>query len=270
MIIDSHCHIYDEKLKNLQNDILNNMNTLGYACVCCADNLENSLKCVELAKHNKNIFTGVGVHPECINTWDRHILKALRLLTKNKKVVAIGEIGLDYHYLDAKKANKTVKNKQISILKQQIKLAIRLNLPCIFHVRDAMQDFLQLIKDLRQEFKLKGLPFNLKGVVHSFSGSVETAEIITRLGLFIGINGIVTFKNANNILNVVKGIDICHILIETDSPYLTPEPYRGQVNRPEYVEFVAKRIAQIKGSSVEDVINFTANNAINLFGLKFD
>ena len=270
MIIDSHCHIYDEKLTSLQAEILRNMNLPNYACVCCADNMQNSLKCVNLAKNNKNIFAGVGVHPECVTTWNKECLKTFKTLAAEKKVVAIGEIGLDYHYFDANKANKTIKNKQIYILKQQIKLALSLKLPCIFHVRDAMQDFLAVIKELKQEFLSKGKNFNLKGVVHSFSGSVETAKILISFGLLIGINGIVTFKNANNILNVAKEIDLDNILIETDSPYLTPEPHRGQVNRPEYVEYIAQKIAQVKETDKEEIITKTANNAIKLFDLKFD
>lgn len=317
MIIDSHCHIYDEKLNEVRNSILFNLANSNQLAVCCADNLKNSKKCLKLATNNKNIFAGVGVHPECVQTFNNKTISSLKKLAQeNNKVVAIGEIGLDYHYdnqiantiltqnnnlqdsiaennnnsqVDITKINiqnliEENHKKQKEILIKQIKLAQKLNLPCIFHVRDCTGDFLDLLNSLKQEYlsklstntsnnlKLKSKKednYKIKGVVHSFSGSLEVAQIYIKYGLYLGINGVVTFKNAKNLVEIVNSLPLENLLIETDSPYLTPEPYRGQINRPEYVLFVAQKIAQIKGLSTEEVVKKTSNNAKNLFNLNF-
>ena len=296
MIIDSHCHIYDEKLNEVRESILFNLKNSSQLAVCCADNLENSEKCLNLAKKNKNIFAGVGIHPECVNSFNSKTISILRkIATHNKEVVAIGEIGLDYHYdteIENKITNENNKNiedknitfviknkieenhkKQKEILIKQIKLAQKLNLPCIFHVRDSMGDFLKILQNLNQKNNAKSSvkpdsKFKLKGVLHSFSGSLEVAQICINYGLYLGVNGVVTFRNAKKLVEVVKEIPLENLLIETDSPYLTPEPYRGQLNRPEYVVFVAEKIAQIKGVPVEKVMEKTSSNAKNLFNLK--
>lgn len=255
MIIDSHCHIYDQKLKEIKQDILNNLQNNNQIAICNADKIETSVLAMELANTNKNVFATIGIHPHEVQTFDDKTLDTLTEFSKNSKVVAIGEIGLDYYY------DFTPRDLQKDILKKQIILASKLGLPCVFHVRDAMGDFLEILKDLAQNY-------NIRGVVHSFSGSVEVAKTLIGYGLYLGINGIVTFKNANKILEVVNNIDLKYLLIETDSPYLTPVPYRGSLNRPEYVEFVAKKIAEIKNIQFEEVVEITTKNTINLFKLK--
>ena len=195
----------------------------------------------------------MGYHPEYVASFkDEDILK-LEVLAKEKKVVAIGEIGLDYYY------EKETKNRQKEMLISQILLAEKLRLPCVFHVREAMGDFLDIIMENKDCFKHSA-------VVHSFSGSEEVAKILLDLGFYLGVNGIVTFKNARTIKEVLKSVPMEKILIETDSPYLTPEPYRGKINEPKYVEFVAKKVAEIKGLSVEEVIRISAENTKKLFG----
>ena len=283
MIIDSHCHIYDEKLNDVRNEIMQNLKKNNQVVLCCADNLKNSKKCVDLAIESKNIFAGVGVHPECVEEFDEKTIKNLEHLLQNKKVVAVGEIGLDYHY-DKEIENKAIKNgiidednikkeieknhnKQKEALISQIKLAKSLDYPCIFHVRDCTGDFLDVLKTLKDDSKEKD--FKIKGVVHSFSGSLEVAQIYLKYGLYFGVNGVITFKNARNLVEVIKNLPLEKLLIETDCPYLTPEPFRGKINRPEYVKFVAEKIADIKGLNVEEVVNTTTQNAKKLFNLNF-
>lgn len=252
MIIDSHCHLYDEKLREDLPRILKEINEQNIFCVCCGADIETSQKCSVIAKENKNIFATVGYHPEYVASFkDKDILK-LELLSKEEKIVAIGEIGLDYYY------EKETKNRQKEMLISQILLADKLGLPCVFHVREAMGDFLEIIKQNKNCFKYSA-------VVHSFSGSEEVAKILLDLGFYLGVNGIVTFKNARTIKEVLKSVPMERILIETDSPYLTPEPYRGRINEPKYVEFVAKKVAEIKGLSVEEVIRISAENTRKLF-----
>ena len=255
MIIDSHCHIYDEKLQDVKEEIIKDLNENNQIAICSADNIKNSLKSIELANTCKNIFATVGVHPLECKTFDKTTLLQFNTLICDKKVVAIGEIGLDYYY------DEESKDMQKKILKDQIIYASKNNLPIVFHVRDAMGDFLDIIEELSQKY-------NFCGVIHSFSGSVETAKVLLNMGFYFGINGIVTFKNANKIIDVVKFLPLEKILIETDSPYLTPVPFRGKPNRPEYVVYVAQKIADIKQVDVSEIIDATNKNAIRFFNLK--
>ena len=254
MIIDSHCHLYSEKLEEIREEILNNLDN-NLICICSADCIETSIKCIKLSNRNKNVYATVGFHPhEAEGFTESSLLELEELVKQNNKVVAIGEIGLDYYY------DFSPREIQKEVLEKQIVLADKLNLPCVFHVREATEDFLNIIKNLAKKYKIRG-------VVHSFSGSIETAKILLNFGFYLGINGIITFKNANKMLDVVKFLPLDKILIETDAPYLTPVPFRGQANRPEYVRYVAEKIAELKEISVEDVINITTQNAKELFNI---
>ncbi len=255
MIVDSHCHLYDKKLNELRDDILKNLQKDNQIAICNGDNIETSELSILLANQNKNVYATVGIHPHEAKNFNDNSIKELKLLLNSPKIVAIGEIGLDYYY------NFTEKSEQINALSKQIILASEVNLPCVFHVRDATKDFLNLIKELYKKYKIKGY-------IHSFSGSIETAKIYLKYNFYIGINGIITFKNANKMLDVVKFIPLENILIETDSPYLTPVPYRGAPNRPEYVELVAKKIAEIKNIDIEKVKEITTQNAKKFFSIK--
>ena len=255
MIIDSHCHLYEKKLDELRPQILNNLNSLPQIAICSGDSIETSKQCISLAEQNANIYATVGIHPHEAKMFDNNSIKQLENLAKNEKVVAIGEIGLDYYY------NFSLNEKQLLALKQQIILASKLSMPCVFHVREATEDFLNVIKEMSN-------CCNFTGYVHSFSGSIETAKIYLKYGFYIGINGIITFSNANKMLEVVKELPLNRILIETDSPYLTPVPYRGTPNRPEYVQKIADKIAELKNIDVEEVIKITTENAKKFFKLK--
>ena len=168
---------------------------------------------------------------------------------KHKKVVGVGEIGLDYHY------GKEDRDKQIELFEKQLKIAEKNILPVVIHSRDATEDTINILKK-----------YNVRGVMHCFSGSIETAKIYTSMGFLLGIGGVVTFKNSN-LFKVVEEVGIENIVLETDSPYLTPEPFRGKKNSSKYIPYIAKRIAEILNISVEEVGKITSNNASSMFDL---
>ena len=174
----------------------------------------------------------------------------IKKLATHDKVVAIGEIGLDYYW------DTSTKEKQIEYFKNQLHLANELNLPVIIHDREAHQDTFNILKEI---------PVNKKGVLHCYSGSVEMAREFLKLGYYLGFGGSTTFKNAKNVIEVIKDIPNDRFLIETDCPYLTPHPFRGQVNEPKYTTYVAQKIAEIKGVSYDKVVETTTKNALNLF-----
>ena len=254
-MLDAHCHIYDEKLNDCRKELLENLSRTGQICICSSDNIENSKKSVDLANKYDFIYATVGTHPHEVKDFKDDDLKIYENMLKNKKVVAVGEIGLDYYY------DKDTKEKQKEVLLKQIAFADKMGKPCVFHIREATEDFVNILKENKRYF-------NRPSMIHSFSGSVQTAKFYLDMGFYISINGIATFKNAGKILDVIAFVPLDRLLIETDSPYLTPVPHRGEANRPEYVYFVAEKIAQIKGLSVEEVISKTEENAKKLFGIK--
>ncbi len=251
MLIDTHCHLYDEKILNPQEIIDNFEKNDICACVCCADTMENSKKVLELAKAEK-VYAGIGVHPETADNYSFEVEKFIIKNANNPKVVAVGEIGLDYYH------EFCSRELQVEVFKKQIKLAYSLKLPMIIHIREAYGDFLEILKEYKEYFKYGA-------VIHSFSGSVEVANILLSYGFYLSFNGIATFKNANKVLNVIKEVPLDKMLVETDSPYLTPEPHRGKVNEPKFVSFVAKKIAEIKEMDYSEVCEILNNNAKQLF-----
>lgn len=257
MIIDAHCHLYDEKMADIKDEIFKSIEAGEVGCIVSGDNVENSKKCIEIANKYKNVYATVGVHPHETKNFDDNMLGQIKSLCKNKNVVAIGEIGLDYYY------DENLKSQQLLALQKQIDLAYELSLPCVFHVREAMGDFLDMVKKNKDKFRCSGL-------VHSFNGSVEVAKELMKFGFYFSFNGIATFKNANNVLKVIEFLPMDRILIETDSPYLAPVPHRGEINRPSYVSLVAQKIADIKKVPVDEIISQTKINTENLFGIKFE
>jgi len=251
MLIDTHCHLYDEKIENPQRIIDNFEKDNILACVMCADTMENSIKVLDFAK-NKNVYAGIGVHPETADNYSDEVEKFIIENDENEKVVAVGEIGLDYYH------EFCSRELQKEVFIKQIKLAYSLKLPMIIHIREAYGDFLEILKEYKKYFEFGG-------VVHSFSGSVEIAKILIDYGFYLSFNGIATFKNANKILSVIKEVPLDKILVETDSPYLTPEPFRGRVNEPKYVEFVARKVAELKDMDYLEICNILNANAKKLF-----
>lgn len=261
-MIDIHCHlsmVVDEDGKidyNAIDDILKQMKENGVThAITIGSNMEDSRLSVEIANRYDNIYCAVGVHPEEIDGFD---IVELENLVKNNldggKLVAIGEIGLDYYW------RKDNKEAQIEMFKKQIELAKKYALPIVVHCRDAYGDVLDILKDYA--------PFDKGGVIHCYSGSIEWAKDVIRLGFLISFTGVVTYSNAVNIQEVAKWVDDEKFMVETDSPFLTPVPFRGKKNNPSYVKCTLEYIAKLKNKEIQEIDKNTTNNAIKLFNLK--
>lgn len=255
MIFDSHAHYDDEAFESDRNELLSALPKSGVSGVINAGtNMITSKKSIELSKKYSYVYAAIGVHPECIPETKLDELDLLQSMSKEKikekKVVAIGEIGLDYY------RNTENKELQMEFFKKQLSIANNLGLPVLIHDREAHQDTLNLLKEYKP-----------KGVVHCFSGSLEMAKEVLKLGMYLGVGGAVTFKNARKIVEVVRETPLESILLETDAPYMTPVPFRGKRCDSSHIEFVAKKIAEIKGESYENVLMKTEKNAVKLFNI---
>ncbi len=248
-IFDSHAHYDDERFDGILDELLPKIHSMGVEKIvnCGCDN-ETNQKCKEVAEKFPFVYSAFGIHP--CNVSKDTTVSDIREFAKFKKCVAIGEIGLDYYWEPDKKEIQ----KEIFI--EQILLAKELNLPIIVHDRDAHGDTLEILKQYKP-----------KGVVHSFSGSVEMAEEILKLGMYIGVGGVITFNNAKKLPEVVEMLPLDRLLLETDAPYLTPVPFRGKTNHSEMIYLTAKKIAEIKNKNLEEILNFSYRNAINLFSI---
>lgn len=254
MFIDTHCHLEDEKFSEDRADVIERAKAAQVERIInFGSTMQSSIAVAELAKNFSTLYAGVGIHPEEIDDFDEKTCARLAELAADKKVIAIGEIGLDYHW----EKDSTRRLIQQKIFIEQLDLARQLNLPVCIHDRDAHGDTLKI---LQAEGK------NLRGVLHCYSGSLETAQEVFKLGYFIGVDGPLTFKNSAKLPEVVKAAPRDMILIETDAPYLAPVPYRGKRNEPAYVVEVAKKLAAVRGESLEEVAAYTTANAKNLYG----
>ncbi len=251
-LFDSHCHLDDEQFNADRADMLARARAAGVsACVTVGSDIASSRRCASLANENDFVYAAAGVHPhEAARAGD--YLDDLKALLKRDKVVALGEIGLDYHY------DFSPRETQKIVALEQIALAREADKPCIFHVREAHGDMIDL---LRAE---KTPP---RGVIHCFSGSAETAREYLRMGFYISFAGAVTFKNARGLLDAALAVPSDRLLIETDSPYLSPEPRRGRRNEPENVLYTLLKLAEIRGASPEELADITYQNACALYGV---
>ncbi len=254
MLFDTHAHFYDRRFDEDRNDVLSVMreNNVGYILNAGCD-IETTKQCIALAEKYDFLYASAGFHPGNIigDVTDDEFLQ-IECLAQHPSVKAIGEIGLDYHYDGFDKA------VQKNAFAKQIGLAKRLNMPIVIHSRDACADTLDVLKN---EYKGTG------AIWHCFGESVETAKIALRMGLCFSIGGTVTFANNRKAVEAVKYIPLENILLETDSPYLAPTPYRGKRNSSLYIHLVAEKIAQIKGISYEKVENATTENAKKIFNI---
>ena len=248
MLIDTHCHLSKDDYDNLE-EVINNM--FNNIMIVSGVNTKTNKEALKLASKYKNIYVTIGIHPEEITDSIEDDIMFIEQNINNPKVVGIGEIGLDYHY---SKENKDIQKKWFI---EQLHLAKKYNKGVVVHSRDASLDTYEILKECG----------NKKVDIHCFSGSLELAKQYINLGYYLGIGGVLTFKNADKIKEVVKNIDLSHLLLETDSPYLTPEPYRGKRNEPANVYQVAKKISEIKKTTIDEVLEVTNNNAINQFDL---
>ena len=248
MIIDTHAHIYELEYDNL-DEIVSKLNE--YIVINNGINEETNKMVLNMAEKYPNFYAAIGYHPENVEEIEDLDLKLLESEINNPKVVAIGEIGLDYHYCSENK------DKQKELFIKQLDLAAKYNKPVVVHSRDAIEDTFNILSK-----------YKLKADIHCFSSSLEMAERFIKLGSSIGIGGTVTFKNAKKTVEVAKNIELGKILLETDSPYLSPEPLRGTKNDPTNLKYVIKFLANIKGLDKELVQNTLNQNAIQFFDLK--
>jgi TatD DNase family protein len=246
MIFDSHAHYDDEQFDNDRDEIIKEIHENGVIGILnCGSDFKGAMKSVELANKYEFIYAAVGIHPEYADVFNEEVIKELKDMTKNEKVKAIGEIGLDYYWDE-----NPEREVQKEAFRKQMKLAEELKLPVVIHDRDAHGDTLEIIKEFPE----------VTGVVHCFSGSVEFAKECLKLGYYIGVTGVVTFKNAKKLVEVVNEVPLERLLVETDCPYMAPTPFRGKRNRSDYIKYVIEKIAEIKGVSVDDIETHTIHN----------
>lgn len=255
MLFDTHAHYDDSRFDEDRDTLLASMpeHDVGLILNPGCD-LESSLKAVEYAKKYEFIYAAVGIHPENIETgWESELEEIKTLAQSESKTRAIGEIGLDYHW-EKEERGRAV---QQVVFRRQMELARELGLPVIVHDREAHGDCLEITRRFPE----------VKGVYHCFAGSVEMARELVNLGYFISFTGVITFKNARKAIEVIKDIPLEHLMIETDSPYMAPEPYRGRRNSSLYVRRIAEKIAEIKGLTLSEVEHATTENGKRLFGI---
>ncbi|MBE7050821.1 MAG: TatD family deoxyribonuclease [Ruminococcaceae bacterium] len=253
MLFDTHAHLLDERFDGEREDIINALPSNGVGAYCeIGYDIKSSINATSLANKFEYVYASVGVHPHDTDSLTEDDLNTIKNLCKEEKVVAIGEIGLDYYYDNSKREN------QRFWFDRQLSLAEEINIPITVHTRDAMADTIDILKCHK----------NAEGIIHCYSGSKESAKILLDMGFFISFAGPLTFKNASTALEVAKYVPSDRMLIETDSPYLAPVPYRGKRNEPSFVAEVAKRLSEIRGISFEEVSLLTFENAKNVYRIK--
>ena len=250
-IFDSHAHYTDKAFNDDRENMLGSLKESGICGVInCGADLESSKESQNLSKEYDYIFFACGVHPEEVDGLPENYIEFLRKMAQDKKCVAIGEIGLDYYW---RQDNKDLQKK---VFEEQLLLAKELDLPVIIHDREAHEDTLNILK--------KHKP---KGVLHCFSGSVEIAKEVLKLGMYIGLGGAVTFKNAKKPVEVAEMLPLDRLLLETDCPYMAPVPMRGKRNNSAYIQYVAEKIGEIKGLHPQEITDEATENTKKLFGI---
>jgi len=256
MLIDSHAHIDDEKFNEDREAVLENARVGGVEIIINPGADEaSSLRAIAMSEKYSMVYATVGIHPHDAKDYDTQKTgQLLRKWAKKDKVVAIGEIGLDYHY------DLSPRDVQQSVFIDQLSVAKEVKLPIVIHNRESMEDMVRILKEhFSPEYG---------GVMHSYSGSAEMAKVFLDMGFYLSISGSLTFKNARKLPEVVAMMPLDRLLIETDSPYLTPTPHRGKRNEPAYVRLVAEEIARLRGISLDEVSEITSANSKKIFGIN--
>jgi len=253
--VDTHCHLQFEKYRARVDLVLADASRLGVKkIICVGTTLDDSKAGIELAKGKKSVWATVGTHPHDASNFvaDPNSSKKLKTIANQPKVVAIGETGLDYYRNVSPKAN------QQRMLREHIKVGIELGLPLVFHIRDSWEDFWQIFDSYR----------DLRGVVHSFSTNRGHLDEALSRGLYIGLNGIMTFTKDQNQLEAARAVPLDRLVLETDAPFLTPAPFRGKLCEPKHVATVAEFLADLRGENLQDLASATTANATGLFNLR--
>lgn len=248
MYIDTHCHITSDDYQNI-SELIDEIKASGVEKIIVNGcDMKSNIEVLELVKKYDIVYGAIGFHPTELEDYNDKCLDFLEEHINDEKIVAVGEIGLDYHYDD------TDRDKQQIVFKKQLEIASLYNKPVIIHSRDAIQDTYDILKK-----------YNLTGSIHCYSGSLEMAQEFIKLGFLLGIGGVCTYKNAKVIKKVIEEVDLAYFVLETDAPYLTPEPYRGMKNSSKYIPIIAKKIADIKVIPLEKVAEITGKNAKKCF-----
>lgn len=251
-IFDSHSHYTDSAFDVDRETLLKSLPQMGVSgIVTVGSSMEDSYKCVEIAEAYDYVYAACGVHPESESITPNEFLTELEnLLKSSDKIKALGEIGLDYHY------ENYDRERQIKLFTNQLELAEALSLPVIIHSRDAFGDTMEILRKYRP-----------KGVIHCFSGSQEIAAEVISLGMYISFTGVLTFKNAKKALRALEAVPIERLMLETDCPYMAPEPYRGQRCESSMIERIAIKAAEIKGVTSQEILDITYRNSLEIFGI---
>lgn len=248
-MIDTHCHIFKEYYEDIESVIKRMDNNI---IIVSGTNDIDNMEIIDLCSKYPNVYGTLGIHPTEVSKITDNSFKIIEENLNNPKIVGIGEIGLDYYW------EKETKNIQKEVFIRQINLAKKYNKPIVVHTRESINDTFEVLKEYAKGLKID---------IHCFSSSLEMANNFINIGCRLGIGGVLTFKNNSKLKEVIKNIDLSNIMLETDSPFLTPEPYRGKRNEPYNVLYVAKMIADIKQISLDEVLKVTTNNAVSQFDL---
>ncbi len=254
MFIDTHAHLQDDLMPRIDEVLKNAENNNVKKIICASYNLKSSLDAVLISTKYEQVFATVGVHPENCDEYNDEIETKLAQLCKNKKVIAIGEIGLDYHY------TKENKEKQKSVFIKQILLAYKLKLPVVIHTRDAIGDTIEIVEKYKNYF-VKG------GTFHCFHESKEILERILKLGFFVSYGGAITFNNAQSLRAIVSVTPVDRILTETDCPYMSPAPLRGQENEPKNIPIIAQKISELKNIEINKLEKILEENTKKIYNI---
>lgn len=255
MLFDTHTHLNVEEFEKDEKEVIKRAKDYQVSKMAVVGFDHPTIKkALELTKNYEGIYPIIGWHPTEAGTYTKEIEKMLIELVENEKVVALGEMGLDYHWMEDSK------EVQIESFRKQIQLAKKLKLPIVVHNRESTEDVYRVLKEENIE--------EIGGIMHSFNLSPAWLEKFLDLGMHISFSGVLTFKNAPKVKESAKIVPLNRVLIETDAPYLSPEPNRGQRNEPSYVRFVAEELAQLRKRSVEEIAEITTKNAMKLFNIK--
>jgi TatD DNase family protein len=253
-VIDTHCHLQDRQFDGDRDDVVARARNAGIgAMVTVGEDLEDSARAIATAEQY-DLFVAAGIHPHEARNAPREIAEGLRALLANRRVVAVGETGLDYYY------EYSPRDTQARVLRAQLQIARNAELPVVFHHRDAFDDFTAI---LREEWQPK-----MRGVVHCFTGTtLQARTLVDEFGLLLGIGGVVTFANAQPLREAVSAVGADNILLETDCPYLAPVPMRGKRNEPSFMTHTAAKLSEVLGLPLAELVAQTDANAVRLFGI---